>query len=290
MKFKLILTKSDQTNRTLLLLPSDISALQQPIEIQREKKNEDQPKAAINAFQKRKSEIKEHFDPKYEKIVEEEKDPVVISSCDGRSYSGRYLDNPTDNYYVFINTGKSFKVIPIKKWYKFSQKINYDTLTLEEAEAILKEKNNLDEDKKWMMHNRKTEEEIDFDEVFDDDNSEEFCIEEQEHEELTKSGEELTKILKGNHETPKINEKKTPVPEKNEHIAAKENFLKESDLIKLFQGIEMTMKELISKIKKEFKINENEKRTIQKFIREKCNYRKDIVQGQTVKILFLKKQ
>lgn len=291
MKFKLILTKSDQTKRTLLLLPTDMSSLQSPIEMKREKKYEEVNNSIqLNNFSKKRSEIKEHFDPKYEKIMKEESNPPIISSSDGRSFKGRYLDNSSNNYYVFINTGKAFKVIPIKKWYKFSQKINYDILSLDEAEAILKEKNNLDEDKKWMMHNRKVDEEIDYDEVFDDDNSDEVCYEEEEQVELCTSGKEINKILKGSV-SEQFNTKSTEKKVQSETVNNEKvnNILTELDLLKMLKDNEVTIKELTTMIKKKFKINEETKKTLQKFIKEKCDYKKEISNGESVRKLKLKK-
>lgn len=302
MKFKLILSKSDSSSRSLLLLPYDISNLQPPITIQRDQKVEEEIKPVRNIFSKKKSEIQENFDPEYEQLLDEEKEPLSITGNDGRSFNGRYLDNTKDSYFVFINTGKSFKVIPLKKWYKFSQKVNYDVLSLEEAESLLKEKNILDEGKKWMMHNRKAEEGIDFDEVFDDDNSDEVCIQEEETEELTKSGQEITKILQGkSSEQPNGNlseniqgveehssktEKKQPSPIQKSTSPV----LKESDLRELFSHEELTIKSLINKLKKRFKITEQFKQTVQRFIKEECGARKEIIDGQSVKILYLKKK
>lgn len=297
MKFKLVLSKSDGINRSLLLLPYDISNLQSPLTIQRDPKNEEENKPVKNIFSKKKSEIKENYDPDYEKLLEEEREPLSISGNDGRSFQGRYLDNNKNNYYVFINTGKSFKVIPLKKWYKFYQKINYDVLSLDEAETLLKEKPILDEDKKWMMHNRKTEEGMDFEEVFDDDNSDEICGQEEETEELTKSGEEITKILQGKSieqssgntvevNTGNENSTKTQKKGRSEELTV----LKESDLIALFNSDELTIKSLINKLKQKFKITEQIKQIVQKFIKEKCGCKKENVNGETVKKWYIKKK
>ncbi|KRH92292.1 putative transcription initiation factor IIF, large subunit (RAP74) [Pseudoloma neurophilia] len=304
MKFKLQLQKGENVNRSLLILPYDISNLQLPIEIKRDKQliteNEESKLTYFN--QKKKSEIKENYDEKYEQLLKEEKFPINISGSDGRSFTGKYLDNPKDNYFIFINTGKSFKIIPIKKWYKFSQKINYDTLSLEEAEILLKEKKNLNEEKKWLMHNRKQEEEIDFDEIFDDDNSDEMAIKEEETEELTKSGKELTKILDGQKkgETRSFEKKHIDESLKIKPIEEKKNLssviktdlisetVSESLLISLFDSSELTIKQLINKLKQKVKINDQIKQTVQKFIKEKCGYRKEAVAGETIRKLYLK--
>jgi hypothetical protein len=65
------------------------------------------------------------------------------------SFVGKF--QPQDsNYFLFVYENDEFHVIPVDNWYKFNTRINYRTLTTEEAELQMK-RGGVSMDK-WMMH------------------------------------------------------------------------------------------------------------------------------------------
>ena len=61
--------------------------------------------------------------------------PWVLEDAEGQNgYVGRLEGGMRSNYVLFVMQGQEFKVIPAQKWYSFTQKIQYQTLSLEEAE------------------------------------------------------------------------------------------------------------------------------------------------------------
>lgn len=280
-QYKLVLTKSDSASRSLLLVPVDLKKLNEPLHLKREEKAE-QPETESYRNIKKKSEAVEYVDEEYKRLSEEESQPLVLEDAEGRGFKGRLqsVKNTQNNYFVFINTGKAFKVIPVSKWYRFTQKINYDTLTLEEAESKIGK-----DDDRWMMHKKKEEEveEIDYEEVFDDDDGEEAHVADyEEKKQLSSSGKELKKFMRSLEESEEQNEKGRK-EEKKEMMK-----LSEGDLVQMIMNDEMSIKELLSRIKVKFKIDEYTKKLVQRFIKERCEYKKEVIDGEKVYKLKLK--
>ncbi|CDS14299.1 hypothetical protein LRAMOSA06469 [Lichtheimia ramosa] len=87
-------------------------------------------------------------------LKEQEHKPWILEDYDGQnSYTGSYEGSQRSDYVFFVVSGNDFKVVPVDRWYKFQQKRNVATFTLEEAEEQLK---NLQkrEQSRWMMLNR----------------------------------------------------------------------------------------------------------------------------------------
>jgi transcription initiation factor TFIIF subunit alpha len=62
---------------------------------------------------------------------------------------GALEGSQSSNYVLFVSGAEGFKVLPVSKFYKFTQKPSYKTLTLDEAEEkmkSLKKKND-----RWLM-------------------------------------------------------------------------------------------------------------------------------------------
>ena len=128
-----------------------------------------------------------------------------LKDAENRSWTGRLEGGQRSKYVLFVNQGNEFKVIMVDKWYRFQPKIHYQVLNIEEAETKMEEKKSFGSDR-WIMKGKKNErseslnklkeirklhdseiwtepdevlakrhadEEIDFEEVFDDDESEE---------------------------------------------------------------------------------------------------------------------
>lgn len=85
------------------------------------------------------------------KLRYEEFYPWVLEDYDAKqAWVGNFEANETDAYCLFIldEAEKCFKMYPIDKFYKFTPRNKYATLTLEEAEAKMAEKSRVS---RWLM-------------------------------------------------------------------------------------------------------------------------------------------
>ncbi|KAH3662183.1 hypothetical protein OGAPHI_005431 [Ogataea philodendri] len=194
-------------------------------------------------FFKRKTRQVKVFDDNKRKLRYEEYYPWVMEDYDSKqAWVGNYEAGNTDNYCLLMldNQNKCFKMIPVEKFYKFTPRNKYATLTLEEAEAKMKENN---QTSRWLM--RKMQEEVSRGERVDsryrkmkgtsqrmedtkrsDDETLDFDDEFQDDEEAP--------ILEGNEEESKMVEKKmkSEMLRANNLIEKDEN---EDDLDDLFE-------------------------------------------------------
>ena len=68
----------------------------------------------------------------------EESLPWHVEDADAKNaWVGTYEAALSDVNVVFVVEGGSFKMVPVDKWYKFTQKAQFKTLTIEEAESQL---------------------------------------------------------------------------------------------------------------------------------------------------------
>eukprot|EP01134_Creolimax_fragrantissima_P008519 CFRG8519T1 len=75
----------------------------------------------------------------------------IVNKYDGQK------ERIDSHYMLFVNDGKgNFEAIPTDNWYKFTQEIKYETLSLEEAEAKMKNKKSSD---RWIMNKLKQRDE-----------------------------------------------------------------------------------------------------------------------------------
>ncbi|KAG7881961.1 hypothetical protein KL925_001906 [Ogataea polymorpha] len=168
-------------------------------------------------FFKRKTRQVKVFDDNKRKLRYEEYYPWVLEDYDAKqAWIGNYEAGNTDNYCLLMldNQNKCFKMIPVEKFYKFTPRNKYATLTLEEAEAKMKENS---QTSRWIM--RKMQDEVERGERVDfryrkmratsqraedvkrsDDETLDFDDEFQDDEEAP--------ILEGNEEESKLVEKK----------------------------------------------------------------------------------
>ncbi|TBU07146.1 hypothetical protein CWI38_1636p0030 [Hamiltosporidium tvaerminnensis] len=297
-KYRLILSASESTKRYLITLPVPVTDLSSPFTLDRDRSVKDVEEQPRNT--KKKSEQLEYEEEAYIKLKEQEKYPLVIEDAENRAFSGRLQDMPNDNYFIFINTGQNFQVVPLRRWYRFTQKISYETLSLEEAELKLSKKNR--EEDRWMMHKKKDGEkdlydEIDYTEEFDDDDGEELLVSvKQRPKKLSDAGKEMKKLMQ-NYE--KEEEEEEPVEEDikesiKEHNKFKEEpkrvkipDLGENNLKQIFIGKSLSIKELLKIVKERFRIDENAKNVIKNFIKENCVFKIDNKTNE--KLLELKK-
>ncbi|KAK9453188.1 hypothetical protein V1511DRAFT_505875 [Dipodascopsis uninucleata] len=79
----------------------------------------------------------------------EEYYPWLIEDFDGKNtWVGNYEAAQSDSYVLFVFDEDGFKMVPAEKWYKFTPRNKYATLSLDEAEAILAKKN---QPPRWLM-------------------------------------------------------------------------------------------------------------------------------------------
>ena len=82
----------------------------------------------------------------------------VLADADQREFVGKLQGGQRSNFVLFVSTRDGFKVIPVQKWYKFTQRRKQKILTLEEAEERMKSKGrkSLAAGKdRWTMHGNK---------------------------------------------------------------------------------------------------------------------------------------
>lgn len=90
--------------------------------------------AKKNQFNKKAKQVI-HRDEEAKKLRYEEYYPWVMEDYSGKNtWVGNYEAAQSDSYCVFVFHGNGFKMVPVEKFYKFTPRNQYATLTLEEAE------------------------------------------------------------------------------------------------------------------------------------------------------------
>ena len=99
---------------------------------------------------------KKESDLRYEEAL-----PWHLEDADYKNiWVGSYEAALSDTNVMFVTDGTSFKMVPVEKWYKFTRKGQYKTLTIEEAEARLSKKT---KEPRWVMQTqevKKAQEEL----------------------------------------------------------------------------------------------------------------------------------
>ncbi|EJW03625.1 hypothetical protein EDEG_02056 [Edhazardia aedis USNM 41457] len=194
--FNIIYSGQDTDRRCIITMPSDIKTLQNPVAITREKSEEIDDTS--KNLSKKKSEAIEIEDEEYLRLKDKEKNPLTITDADQKAFTGVLQDtnvaglNLNENYFVLINMGDSFRMWPIKYWYRFNQKTSCD-LTLEEIEMRMSKKGDKFKDYRKI---KKEDKEIDYEEEFADDSENDVTLVEEQETELSNLGKELKKIMK----------------------------------------------------------------------------------------------
>ncbi|KAF9138468.1 hypothetical protein BGX30_009121 [Mortierella sp. GBA39] len=86
--------------------------------------------------------------------------PWVLDDYDSQNnWTGQLEGGQGANYVLFVFAEDGFKVVPADKWYKFSPKLQYATLTAEEAEEQFQKSQKQSNSIRWLMRskNKKTE-------------------------------------------------------------------------------------------------------------------------------------
>ncbi|ORZ11673.1 hypothetical protein BCR41DRAFT_356735 [Lobosporangium transversale] len=81
--------------------------------------------------------------------------PWVIEDYDSKNnWTGQLEGGQHANYVLFVFSDDGFKVVPADKWYKFSPKIPYTTLTAEEAEEQYQKSQKQNNNIRWLMRSK----------------------------------------------------------------------------------------------------------------------------------------
>lgn len=80
--------------------------------------------------------------------------PWALEDYDGQhSYVSQAID-PDSRYVIFVNEGNEFRIIIVKKWFKFTPKLVYNPMSLREAEEHMSSRKKKEDSDRWMMRNR----------------------------------------------------------------------------------------------------------------------------------------
>ena len=91
---------------------------------------------------------KKRSDLRYEEAL-----PWHLEDADGKNaWFGTYEAALSDINVVFALEGSTFKMVPVEKWYKFTQKAQFKTFTIEEAESRLSKGA---KESRWSMQTQK---------------------------------------------------------------------------------------------------------------------------------------
>ncbi|KAJ1908183.1 transcription factor IIF subunit tfg1 [Coemansia sp. IMI 209127] len=104
-----------------------------------------------NLFKKRTKQV--YFaDEEKRRLDIEEARPWVLEDDDEKDvWTGSLEGAQSSSYVLFVLTDDGFKVVPVDRWYKFTPKLKYKTLTLDEAEEVLKSEQKIDSRSRWIM-------------------------------------------------------------------------------------------------------------------------------------------
>ncbi|CAD6447941.1 0cbbbaf8-c40e-4782-a477-cbe7feeb657a [Sclerotinia trifoliorum] len=90
------------------------------------------------------AEQKKESDLRYEEAL-----PWHLEDADNKNtWVGNYESALSGVNVMFYAEGSSFRMIPVEKWYKFTSKNKFNTLTIDEAEALLSKKT---KESRWAM-------------------------------------------------------------------------------------------------------------------------------------------
>ncbi|KAI5185793.1 hypothetical protein NEHOM01_1070 [Nematocida homosporus] len=262
---------------------------------------EDEEPAPINPpkINRKKAEILEYQEPEEEREHKEERIPWLLEDSEQRAFVGhpmqtRITEDYPCTYYAMVQEKNEIKFYRIRKWYKFSPKIQYETLTLEEAEEKMQRRF---KDTGPAEHTRNdTEEykddEFEYKEVFDDDDEGDISPEKGESarkKKLDSSGKDLKKLVKNYEKTQSDDSNGTSTEgPKTEISETPTSEITELDVkMHLYSG-PMLIKTLIEKFKSRFKAHPGSKETLRLLIKRMCNIRTDPKTGE--KLLVLKER
>ncbi|KAK9237349.1 hypothetical protein V1525DRAFT_377352 [Lipomyces kononenkoae] len=107
-----------------------------------------QRRSKKHAFQKKTRQVY-NVNENERKLRYEEYYPWLIEDFEGKNtWVGNYEAAQSDCYVLFVFDEDGFKMVPAEKWYKFTPRNKYTTLSLDEAEAVMAKKS---QPPRWLM-------------------------------------------------------------------------------------------------------------------------------------------
>ncbi|KAJ2744782.1 transcription factor IIF subunit tfg1 [Coemansia sp. BCRC 34301] len=107
-----------------------------------------------NLFKKRTRQVYFADEEKRRLDIEEARPWVLEDDDESEVWTGSLEGGQNSTYVLFVLTDDGFKVVPVDRWYKFTPKLRYKTLTLDEAEEELKRAQKSEAQDRWIMHKR----------------------------------------------------------------------------------------------------------------------------------------
>ncbi|KAJ2360119.1 transcription factor IIF subunit tfg1, partial [Coemansia sp. RSA 2607] len=107
-----------------------------------------------NLFKKRTKQVYFADEEKRRLDIEEARPWVLEDDDDKEVWSGSLEGGQKAAHVLFVLAENGFKVVPVDRWYKFTPKQQFKTLTLEEAEAELQRAHKAESHDRWMMRKR----------------------------------------------------------------------------------------------------------------------------------------
>lgn len=271
---------SPESFETYVFNNLDLTKAVEPLQIEREESAIEEEQF----FEKKKSEVLEYENEDYLTLLEQEQDPFVVTDAEAKSMCGKFQNMPDNSgmYFAFINTGKSLKVVPISKWYRFVQR--NQIVDVGDMEKLEKNLNGAE----FEIEESNSEHEIDYEAHFDDDDEEENNVQFEKEKKLSSSGKKLQGLVSYLEETAEMSEKeeeeeKSVVTEEEKPKKIKQNAnLSKEDIKKLFKGKSISIKELLKTLSSQFKLDDSDKILIRNFLKESCDANVDQVTGETV--------
>lgn len=279
---------SPEDHEMLLFNNLELSKLTDPITIEREEFFEENE----HVFDKKKSEVVEYENEEYLLLKEKEQDPFLIIDAESRAMCGKFQDvsDGASMYFALINVGNYLKIVPIDKWYRFVQKNQF---TEGDIEGLEKNLNNVEveAESSGSVH------EIDYENVFDDDEGDANEIFIERSKMLSSSGKKLQGLVECYEESTAKEKKKKEVVDDtaNEEEVVKKikcegsekKKMTKEDIKKAFKGKVISVKDLLKNLREKFIMTDVEKNMIREFLKDNCNFETDPATGEN--ILKLKK-
>ncbi|KAI5151733.1 hypothetical protein ENBRE01_2345 [Enteropsectra breve] len=259
----------------------NMKSLATPLNIEREEPLAEEEQL----YGKKKSMVVDYEPEEYIALKAVEQEPLVLSDIEGRSYAGKYqeMGDNSSMYFAFINMGGHLRVVPIDKWYNFTQRtssaLNADGL--EKNMDILERKLNasaaIDFDDSTESN---SEAQPDFEEIFDDDDGEEASVVVVREKRLTRSGRELQSLVENLDKSEENSEDKDGTKgadrDSDDEDATKRKKkdlkLDKEYLRRIFEKKQLGIKELLVELRTKFKLDDDEKKVIREFIHESCTF------------------
>lgn len=255
----------------------DLTKLTEPLTIEREEPVQEDE--AI--FERKKSEVVEYEDEAYVSLKEKEQDPYIITDAESRTMCGKFqnVTEGTSMYFAFVNAGDCLKVVPVSKWYGFVQKTQFSE---GDVDGIEKNFGYIEPE----VEESESVHEIDYNDAFDDDDSEVRELRVYKEKELSTSGKEIQGLVECYEEKdPTVGKEPTEETAKSEErmkkVKTEEKRLTTEDIRKAFKGKKVSIKDLLLNLKADFKMDEAEKAQIIEFVKENCIGGTDPVTGES---------